>query len=131
MNSSNLDFVRSIYADWERGDSRPAEWAHPEVEFVVIGLPAPSNPLGMADAALAEEDFLSFWDDYRVEASECRELDDERVLVLGRVGGRGKSSGVEVSQRRASLFHIREGKVAKLVTYWDINLRVRRSRPHT
>jgi ketosteroid isomerase-like protein len=43
------------------------------------------------------------------------------VLVLGRVGGRGKSSGVEVSQRRASLFHIREGKVAKLVTYWDID----------
>jgi ketosteroid isomerase-like protein len=51
---------------------------------------------------------------------EYRELDAERVLVIGYHGGRGKTSGVEVGQMQtkvAGLFHIRHGKVIRLVTY--------------
>ena len=59
---------------------------------------------------------------WRVEAEEYRELDGERVLVLFHFSGRGKTSGLEVGQiwtKGASLFHLRGGKVTKLVQYFD------------
>jgi ketosteroid isomerase-like protein len=51
---------------------------------------------------------------------EYRELDDERVLVLVHRSGRGKASGLELGEmgtKGACLFHIRGGKVTRLV-FW-------------
>jgi ketosteroid isomerase-like protein len=120
--SENLDLVRSLLASWERGDMMSAkwsEWARPDIEFVTVGGPEPSRHTGLADAAPRIEGFLSLWEDYRVEAEEYRELDRERVLVLTRQRGRGKSSGIEMRQQRASLFYVRDGKVARRINYWD------------
>jgi ketosteroid isomerase-like protein len=57
-----------------------------------------------------------------LEAEGDRELDDERVLVLVRFSGRGKTSGLELGETRskgASVFHIRGGKVTRCVQYWN------------
>ena len=70
-------------------------------------------------------EFLSTWDELHVEASEYRELDDDRVLVLTRSGGRGKASGLDIGQMRANtadILHVRDGKVTRLVSYWDREL---------
>jgi ketosteroid isomerase-like protein len=122
MASANLELVRSISAPWERGDFSSADWAHPEIEYVIADGPAPGTWSGLAAMVQGEREFLSPWADYRVEADEYRELDDERVLALYHVSGRGKVSGLEFGRMRAEgagLFHIRDGKVTRLVLYFD------------
>jgi ketosteroid isomerase-like protein len=121
--SANLDLVRSILADWERGDyfSR-ADWVDPEIELVLVGGPDPQTLKGATEAAEGWRDYLSQWQGYRIKAEEYSQLDGERVLVLFRVSGRGRASGLELGQfqqRAATVFHVREGKVTRLVTYLD------------
>jgi ketosteroid isomerase-like protein len=123
IGASNLDLVRSIYADWERGDFLTSfKWAHPEVEFVVADGPEPGNWTGLAAMEAVFRERMSAWDDYRFAAEEIRGLSDERVLVLNRRSGRGKASGLDIGQMQSAgvnLFHLREGKVTNLVVYWD------------
>ena len=66
-------------------------------------------------------ELLGSWEALRVLAQEYRELDSERVLVLLYNSGRGKTSGLELHQMKggANLLHIRDGKVTRLVIYWD------------
>jgi ketosteroid isomerase-like protein len=121
--SANLDLVRSIFADWERGDyfSR-ADWVDPEIEHVLVGGPDPQSLKGATETVEAWREYLSNWQGYRIKAEEYSQLDGERVLVLFHVLGRGRTSGLELGQfqqRLASVFHVREGKVTRLVTYLD------------
>ena len=118
--SVNLDLVRSIYADWERGDFSRSDWADPDIKFErrdAVG----GRWTGLAGMAQGWRDWLRTWEDFRIaEVEEYRELDDERVLVLNGFTGRGKSSGLAVEQtepKGVSLFHIRNGKVTRLVAY--------------
>jgi len=120
--SANLDLVRSIFADWERGDFSSAEWADAEIEFVIAGGPDPASGTGVARMAENFAGLLSAWGDVRVEVEEYRELDAERVFVLLSWSGRGKTSGIELAQvpwKPANLFHLHDGKVTRLVLYWD------------
>jgi ketosteroid isomerase-like protein len=122
MSSANVELVRSIYSAWERGDYSSAGWAHPEIESVRADGLTPGSWTGLAGMAESVRDFMGAWEDFRIEADEYRELDDERVLVLVRYIGRGKASGLEIEQMRgkgAHLYHLRDGKVAKRVLYFD------------
>jgi ketosteroid isomerase-like protein len=121
-DSPNLDLVRSIYANWERGDFGSADWAHPEIELVIADGPSPGRWTGLAGMAEGMREFLIGWEDFRGWADEYRELDGERVFVLTHFSARGKRSGLDVGQMwtdGAHLFHLRDGKVTRLVVYWD------------
>ena len=126
MASANLDLVRSIYAAWERGDFASGEWAHPEIEGVIVDGPAPRHSRGLAELAEGWRDFFGAWEDWRVYVDEYRELDSERVLVLEDRSARAKISGLRIGKmggetrsKGASLFHVHAGKVTRFVTYFD------------
>jgi ketosteroid isomerase-like protein len=122
MSQENVGLVRSMYAQFQRGDYTSAEWAHPEIETVMVDGPAPGSWTGVAEAMEGWRDFLSAWEGYHAEAEEYRELDDERVLVVVRRSGRGKTSGIELADmaaKGAALYHVKDGKVTRQVVYLD------------
>ena len=122
QNMEALDLVRSVLADWARGDWSSVEWASPEIEFLFADGPNPGRWTGVAGMREVFLDFLRAWEGLGVEPTEYRELDGERVLVLVHFSGRGKTSGLDLAQvqpKNAALFHIGDGKVTKLVLYWD------------
>jgi ketosteroid isomerase-like protein len=119
MASANVDLVRSIAAAWERGSYGTVDWADPEIEFVIADGPEPGRSTGRRDLASKLGEFRSSWHEYHSQALEYRELDRERVLVLTYASGHAKASGLEIGQMRANLFHVRDGKVTRLVAYWD------------
>ena len=82
---------------------------------LAAGQASPAWPQGWRDV-------LRAWVGLGGGVDECRELDDGRVLVLYRLTGHGRTSGVDLGQMRAqgaSIFSVREGKVSKLVSYLD------------
>ena len=96
--------MRSIFSAIERGDYTNAEWADSEIEYVIAHGPEPDTYRGLAGLAEAMRTVFRDIEDFRSEAVEYRELDAEHVLVLRRVVGRGRLSGVPVSGAATALF---------------------------
>ena len=118
----NLDLVRSVLARWERSDFGSTSWADPAIEYTVIGGPEPGTWNGLREMTASVRAFMSVWDDYGIKAEQFRVLDDGRVLVLVRLSGRGKTSGLDIQATHATgaqLWHLQDGKVVRLVLYWS------------
>ncbi|HME04394.1 MAG TPA: nuclear transport factor 2 family protein [Solirubrobacteraceae bacterium] len=121
--SENLDLVRSIYADWERGDFSRNDWANPDIDFVIAGGPEPGSWTGLEEMARRYGDWLRGWRDFRAAPEEYLVVDDQRTLVLVKNSGRGRASGLELEERSvANLFEIRNEKVTRFVLYMDRDL---------
>jgi ketosteroid isomerase-like protein len=120
--STNLDLVRSIYADWERGDYSANAWADPEIEWVMAEGPTPGRRQGLDGMAAGFREFLTAWTDFRQEAEDYREVDREHIVVFTLASGLGKTSGMDLAgtwAKAAAVFQIRGGKVMRLVLYVD------------
>jgi ketosteroid isomerase-like protein len=122
--SENLDLVRSIYAATARGDYVGAgAFLHPEIELHAVGGPEAAGARGLVAAADLWLGFLDSWEDFSVVADTYRQLDDGRFLVLFRRSGRGKGSGLDISQlagaEGADVLQLHEGKVITWLSYWE------------
>jgi ketosteroid isomerase-like protein len=57
------------------------------------------------------------FDDMRVEIEEITEAGEDRLVVMVRVTGRGKGSGVNVDQRNGQVWTFVRGKVARVDSF--------------
>jgi ketosteroid isomerase-like protein len=120
MSRQNVELVRSIYADWGRGDFSSAAWADPGIEFAFVDGPEPGSWSGRSAMAKRYGQWLSGWKDFRAELEELFVVDSTRILVLVRNSGRGRASDVEMDQRSvANLFEIKDKKVVRFALYWS------------
>ena len=63
------------------------------------------------------QDWLDTFDDFRGEVIELIDAGDD-VIVVMRIGGRAKLSGVETDLALAAIYTIRDGKIARGREYW-------------
>jgi ABC-type taurine transport system substrate-binding protein len=68
VGSVNVELVRSIIAAWERGDFSSADWAHPEIEYVVADSADAGSWTGLPAMAESVRGRRSAFEDARVVA---------------------------------------------------------------
>ena len=61
-------------------------------------------------------DFRAAWEDVAVSIERMEAIDD-RVLTLGKIGGSGRESGVEVEAEAAWVHTVSDGLIARLQTF--------------
>jgi ketosteroid isomerase-like protein len=64
------------------------------------------------------EEYSDIWEEIRVVADEFRDLGD-CVVMLGRMDGRGRASGVQVDAPFGDVFDFRDGKISRIRAYLD------------
>jgi hypothetical protein len=93
MPRENIEIVRRIYAEWERGNFEAAmDFLDDDVVFETF-MPDASESVvvtGRGSTRAFTRDWLGQWENYRAIGDEFREVDENRVLVLGRQAGTGR-----------------------------------------
>jgi uncharacterized protein len=110
MSKENVEVVRRGYAELSRTGEFSWELVDPEVEVHDLPLTPDSGAYyGHAGLREAMRNVELAFEDVRFEAEDFLDAGDD-VVVLVRMIGRGKGSGVEVDARIAHVWTLREGK---------------------
>jgi uncharacterized protein len=117
MSQENVEIVRSVYAAGASGDRQKAlRFFDPEV--VVDASRRVFNPatyVGLEGLGRMFSDTSEVWETFRFEPLEFIEVGD-RVVVSGRLVGKGRGSGVEVDQPIAAIWTLRDGRIVR----WEV-----------
>ena len=115
MSKENIEIVRAIYRDWQRGDFTDIDWADPEIEFSVPGPEADARGVDAMGRAWTE--WLRAFKGLKVEAEAFHEAGD-KVVVEQSFQGEGRGSGISLDQiSGAAVFTLRDGKVIRFTGY--------------
>ena len=86
---------------------------HPEIEFVsMLGIGGRSY-LGHDGIREYFQDIESAWAEWNVEVERVSEGVDGRVAIVMTMRARGQESGVELTQRTAHIWTLRDGRLLR------------------
>jgi ketosteroid isomerase-like protein len=115
---SDRAVLEQVLAEWGRGEFWNREPFADDVVFVVSG-PDAAEYHGIDGLTAAWRDFLSAWDDFRIEGERIVPGDDGVYVLLQRLEGRGKGSGLYINAEVAGLVHMQNGRIARIEMFWD------------
>ncbi len=120
MSQENVELIRAIYEGWMRGEMG-LERFDPEIAmFESKTLPGAASAVGIDAVQHYIESFANYWDEIRFEPQEYIDV-GERVVLVARLVGRGKTSGVRVERTWAYVWTVRDGKALRMDGYEDRN----------
>ena len=126
MSQDNVEIVREGYAHFNRGDiGWMCEHMTPDISWAdSTEVPGAKTYHGIEEVRPYLESFGRVWEEARFEPEEIRSEGD-KVLAVVRFVARGHHSGAGVDARLSHLFKMRDGKGARVVTYFDHEQAVR------
>ena len=117
MSRENVEIVRKLFAALNRGDRETAiGFAHPEVVLdATRQVFNPKTYVGKDGLRQWLADTDDVWEGMQTEQNEFIDAGD-RVVVIGRLVGKGKGSGVEVGSPNGTILTIRGGLLIRSET---------------
>ena len=110
MSQENVELVRAGFAAYNRGDlDALMETYNPEVEFETLLL---GTHRGRDAIRLIYEENREALSGYRLDPEELIDAGDQ-VIAVARVGGAGHSSRIELGDRMAFIFTIKDGSLVR------------------
>ena len=118
--ASDIDFAQLFRDDtlWTAWTEANARFFHPDFECVRPGLPDGKIYIGLNGLRDTWREWLAPWTTYRMEPEDVIDLGDT-VLLLAHVFGRLGESQAEVENTVASVYTVRDGKIARAEFYLD------------
>lgn len=118
MSQQNVEMIRSLYEGWMRGEPG-LDKLDPEISMVEsVAVPGAANITGVDAVGRYIDSFEKYWGEFRIEPQEYIDAGDV-VVVVARLAGRGRSSGVAVSRVWTYVWRIRGGKALRMEAYAD------------
>jgi ketosteroid isomerase-like protein len=121
MSLENVEVVRrALDAFSGRDADLAASFATPDFEWfpAMPGTVESASYRGREGVGGYLRDVLDTWEELRVLPEEFRDVGD-RVLMLGRMEGRGLASGVPVDAPIGMVFECRGGKISRICSFLD------------
>jgi ketosteroid isomerase-like protein len=120
MSEENVSLIEGMHAAWER-DDYPAivDFSDPEIQIVQPAeLPDARSYSGHQGVIEAFEDWPKQWDEFRVELTEVRDVDDDRVISL--TCHHVKARGIGFEQDIAYLFTLKDRKCTRVEMFTSL-----------
>ena len=112
MSQSNVELLRSLQNDWNRGDTTvDAERFHSDVEYLPRRAATEGAYRGLAGLESFIADTLEVFEKFELH-TEFADL-GERVLSWGHIHVRARGSGIETDIEIGGVYEFRDGKVVR------------------